>query len=154
MIKIAIRLIVHAMFGVGVIAAWAVWDTVEAGSADNAKHSSAAARQLRGASEVDGKAEPTEQSQAPKVLNRWDMRRRPEANATADLPTAPAIPVVPAVKAPTHPVVSTVMQNPGASEQPVKVLNAASPAEPAPSGNSAILCLAGCVEAVAPAPRR
>jgi hypothetical protein len=147
MIKSAIRFIVHAMFGVGVLSAFGLLDPADAGQRGLAKPAKAdAAQELRSGTDVDIEATP--QSLAPRVLNRWDMNRRADASADATQAagTAHAPPV--AVAPSKGPVVVTIPTVPPAAvESAAPAVHAASmtlPADGAATATSGVVCLAGC----------
>ena len=164
MIRSAIRFIVHAMFGVGVLSAFGLFDSAEAGKIGNAVAAggvkvaaSAVTRQLRGSSDADQVASATSQSQSPKVLNRWDMQRRPgEASQSGDAAqtsedavtdTQPERPVTARKTVPAGPIVVTLPPETDGARVPVKpaVAEAAvSLTAPREIAENQVVCIAGC----------
>ena len=158
MIRSAIRFIVHAMFGVGVLTAFGLFDSVQAGKIGNAVAAGAAkvgsrtvTRQLRGSSDADQVATATNQSQSPKVLNRWDMQRRSgDAAQTGEVSGADTQPdrsVATAKTIPAGPIVVTLPPETDAVRAPaVPAVVAAATAVTAPLeiAENQVVCIAGC----------
>lgn len=164
MIRSAIRLVVHALFGVGLLSAFAAFDRAEAGKIGSALTaaavkvgSRAVTKQLRGSSDTDNAtASATSQSQSPKVLNRWDMQRKsdetPQIDSTPATDTEHERPIAAGAPASAPqpaggPVVVTV-PNATAGVQVLAVPAAAiaSTTVPAPreTAENQVICLAGC----------
>jgi hypothetical protein len=161
MIRSAIRFIVHALFGVGVLSAFGVSDGAQAGKIGEALAvgavkvgARAVTRQLRGSADTDQAASATGQSQSPKVLNRWDMQRKsdevaqPETQSSTDSEheRAPGARATAPVQA-TGPVVVTVPNASAATGAPaVATTVSAATAVPAQReiAENQVVCIAGC----------
>jgi hypothetical protein len=121
MFQSVVRFFVHAMFGVSVLTAFAARDEV---------HAADQTTKLRESRDVDhDTTEATATPSAPRVLNRWDMKRRPEATSgTEQAPRGP------------RPVVVTV-QN--ASSNPLSTQISAA-TEVRGTATTGVACVAGC----------
>lgn len=164
MIRSAIRFIVHAMFGVGVLSAFGLFDSANAGNIGNTVAtgavkvgSSAVTRQLRGSSDADQVASATSQSQSPKVLNRWDMQRRQgdssqsgdsvQTGEDAVADTQPERPVTAAKTIPAGPIVVTLPPETDGvrvTTKPAGVTAASAVTAPREIAENQVVCIAGC----------
>jgi hypothetical protein len=159
MVQSIIRLVVHAVFGLGVLTAFTSFHPAEAGRVGKAVGGVVAktavvngANSLRRSSDGDEtSASATAQSQTPKVLNRWDMQRKPdrasdESNTSIDEGASDAQSAAASSNEPS-PVVVTIPTDKAApslltSSEPSR--SSISSNEPCAPGQSCVVCLAGC----------
>jgi hypothetical protein len=149
MINSAIRIIVQAMFGVGVLTALGLLDSADAAQRGPAKAANAGvAQELRRGNDVE--AEATVQSQTPRVLNRWDMNRRADAgaDATSSLDTgherSPVTAAIPA-KGPVVVTIPTPRQAAvGGSIPAVHAAAMTATLQNDETASNGVVCLAGC----------
>jgi hypothetical protein len=156
MFQSIIRLVVHAVFGIGLLTAFTSFQPAEAGKIGGAiaKVAVKAAvgkttRKSRDQANIDESSadatDATEASKTPKVLNRWDMQRRPEPSANAE-----ATPDDDAAKTNgATPVVVTIPNDKSDKADPSMAVadfaNVKS-SDPCGPGQSCVVCLAGCPE--------
>jgi hypothetical protein len=162
MFQSILRFVVHAVFGIGVLTVFTSFQPAEAGKISGfiAKTAVKAAvvkstRKSRDKDNVDeSTANATEESKAPKVLNRWDMQRRQEpksgAQATPDDQAEGDTSAATATEKPggIAPVVVTIPTDKAtqstAAADPA-LLNSRTDTQCGP-GESCVVCVAGCPE--------
>jgi hypothetical protein len=166
MFQSILRLVVHAVFGIGVLTAFTSFQPAEAGKIGGAiakfgvraavgtAAGSARAKQRDRNNVDESTAEATEESKAPKVLNRWDMQRRQEpkseaqstAGAAADAATSAAAATdTPGGPAPVVVTIPTDQALQSAAASAPALLNSQASPSCGP-GESCVVCVAGCPE--------